>query len=65
MALQTTTITVGNNTIKQQANTNTGWHKGLPSDGQILRLIEEKGVLWILDPENQTEVRNYIETTEK
>ena len=65
MALQTTTITVGNNTIKQQANTNTGWHKGSPSDGQILRLMEEKGVLWILDPENQTEVRNYIETTEK
>ena len=65
MSLTTTTITVGNNTIKQQANTNTGWHSGVPSDGQILRLIEEKGVLWILNPDNEPEMNEYIQTTEK
>ena len=32
MSPETTSITVGNNTIKQQANTNTGWSKILPSD---------------------------------
>jgi|TARA_A100000172_G_scaffold11215_3_gene5991 hypothetical protein len=65
MSLETTSITVGNNTIKQQANTNTGWQKANPSDGQILRLLEEKGPIWILDPENQRELRSYIENTEK
>ena len=65
MSLKNTSVKLGNNIIKQQANTNTGWHKGLPSDGQMLRLIDEKGPLWILDPENHKELRNYIENTEK
>ena len=65
MSLQTTSVKLGNNVIKQQANTNTGWHRGVPSDGQMLRLLEEKGPLWILDPENRHELRSYIENTEK
>jgi len=65
MSLETTSITVGNSTIKQQANTNTGWPKSLPSDSQVLRLLEEKGPLWILDPENQKFIEQYIKNSSK
>jgi len=65
MSLETTSITVGNNTIKQQANTNTGWPKALPSDSQVLRLLEEKGPLWMLDPENGKFIKEYYKNSSK
>ena len=65
MSPETTSITVGNNTIKQQANTNTGWSKILPSDNQVLRLLESKGPLWMLDPKNGNFIKEYYKNSTK
>ena len=63
--LKDSAISLGNNTIKQQADTNLGYNRIHPSDNQVLRLIEDKGVLWMLDSANTDEIKAYYKNSKK
>lgn len=58
-------IQVSTQTIKTKANTNSGWGLNNPTPLQLINLINEKGMDWIYNKDNEDKVLFYFNSTPK